>query len=146
MFCDFSPGLQTSYRTLNLSRDSPINDLNNSGSFLTHRSSEGRFVSQCHHVCGNCSSGLFPGEPTCNSSSVQGHTDEGILTIHHSSNQPFTTIKILWHSCVEQVNNENSGLSSLRWRWAERFLNKLTRNRQARPWSLVSILALLHDV
>ena len=28
--------------------------------FLTHGSSEGRFVSQCHHVCRNCSSGLLP--------------------------------------------------------------------------------------
>ena len=68
-----------------------------------------------------------------------------ILTIHHSSNQPFTAIKIPCHSCVEQVNNEISGLSSLRWRCAVRFLNKLTGNMQARPWSLVSILALLHD-
>ena len=28
--------------------------------FLTHGSSEGRFVSQSHHVCRNCSSGLLP--------------------------------------------------------------------------------------
>ena len=30
------------------------------GRFLTHGSSEGRFVSQCHHACRNCSSGLLP--------------------------------------------------------------------------------------
>ena len=60
--------------------------------------------------------GCCLGEPTCNSSCVQGHTDEDILTIHHSSNQPFTAIKIPWHSCVEQVNIEISGLSALRLR------------------------------
>ena len=49
-------------------------------------------------------------------------------------------------ACVAQVNNKISGLSSLRWRCVVRFLNKLTCNTQARPWSLVSILALLHDV
>ena len=67
--------------------------------------------------------GCCLGEPTCNSSSMQGHTDEYILTIQLwclSSNQPFTAIEIPWHSCVEQVNNEISGLSSLRWRCAVR--------------------------
>ena len=53
---------------------------------------------------------------------------EGILTIHHSSNQPFTAIKIPCHSCVEQVNNKISELSSLLWRCVVRFLSKLTGN------------------
>ena len=32
----------------------------NIGPFLTHGSSEGRFVSQCHHMWRNYSSGLLP--------------------------------------------------------------------------------------
>ena len=139
--------------------------------WLTDRPKDGLWVNAI--TCAEIAPvGCCLGEPTCNSSSVQGHTDKDMLTIHHSSNQPFTAIKIPWHPCVEQVNNEISGLSSLRRRCAVRlcmsspiflsrqkvpilswwkgkhgnfYLNILACNMQARPWYLISILGLLID-
>ena len=53
-FLDFHPRKLISYQPRSLQNSQTFI------SFLTHGSSEGRFVSQCHHVCRNCSSGLLP--------------------------------------------------------------------------------------